>query len=148
MLRSSWVIGEGRNFVGTMMRLSDRVADPADSLDHVTVVDDQDGRLTFTGDMAAAMFHLLDSHAPYGTYDVTGSGPVESWAGIARRVFEARNGNGGRVLPVSTADYYRDAKGPVAPRPAHSALDLAKLESTGFHAPDWRQSLTDYTTSH
>lgn len=148
VLRSSWVIGEGRNFVGTMMRLSDRVADPADPLDHVTVVDDQDGRLTFTSDMTAAMFHLLDSHAPYGTYDVTGSGPVESWAGIARRVFDLRHGNGERVLPVSTADYYRNARGPVAPRPAHSALDLARLESTGFHTPDWRRSLADYTTRH
>ncbi|WP_288924050.1 sugar nucleotide-binding protein, partial [uncultured Bifidobacterium sp.] len=59
ILRSSWVIGEGRNFVRTMKTLSDRVADPADGLDHVTVVDDQVGRLTFTTDMAKAIFHLL-----------------------------------------------------------------------------------------
>ena len=36
-MRSSWVIGEGHNFVKTMKGLSDRVADPDDKLDKVTV---------------------------------------------------------------------------------------------------------------
>ena len=53
IMRSSWVIGEGHNFVKTMKGLSDRVADPEDKLEQVTVVDDQLGRLTFTRDMAA-----------------------------------------------------------------------------------------------
>ena len=144
VLRSSWVIGDGRNFVRTMAALSDRCADPGDGLDEVTVVDDQLGRLTFTRDMARAILHLLDSHAPYGTYDCTGSGVVRSWADIAREVFDLRNGNGGAVRPVSTAEYYASAKGPVAPRPVHSALDLSKLEATGFHMPDWEQSLKNY----
>ena len=55
VLRSSWVIGDGRNFARTMVGLSGRVADPGDGLDHVTVVNDQLGRLTFTRDMAAAI---------------------------------------------------------------------------------------------
>ena len=59
ILRSSWVIGDGNNFVRTMARLSDRCADPGDALSEVTVVDDQVGRLTFTGDMADAILHLL-----------------------------------------------------------------------------------------
>lgn len=121
ILRSSWVIGEGRNFVKTMMMLSNRVADPGDGLDEVTVVDDQYGRLTFTSDMADAIFHLLDSDTEYGTYDLTGSGRVESWAGIARMVFDQTNGNGDRVRPISTGEYFRNAKGPVSPRPTHSA---------------------------
>ncbi|MEQ3041967.1 sugar nucleotide-binding protein, partial [Collinsella sp. CLA-ER-H3] len=100
IMRSSWVIGEGRNFVKTMKGLSDRVADPEDGLEQVTVVDDQLGRLTFTRDMAEAIFHVLGTHAPYGTYDCTGSGTVKSWADIARAVFEAANGNGDRVVPV------------------------------------------------
>ena len=144
IMRSSWVIGEGRNFVKTMRGLSDRVADPEDKLDKVTVVDDQLGRLTFTRDMAEAIFHMLGTHAPYGTYDCTGSGAVKSWADIARAVFEAANGNGDRVVPVSTADYYASAEGPVAPRPVHSALDLAKLEATGFSMPDWEERLVAY----
>ena len=115
-MRSSWVIGEGHNFVKTMKGLSDRVADPDDKLDKVTVVDDQLGRLTFTRDMAEAIFHVLVTHVPYGTYNCTGSGAVKSWADIARAVFEAANGNGDKVVPVSTADYYANAAGPVAPR--------------------------------
>ena len=153
VLRSSWVIGRGRNFVRTMRALSDRVADPADELSRVTVVDDQLGRLTFADQMAAAIFWLLgyregdvepSAPAAYGLYDMTGSGAVRSWADVARRVFERANGNGDAVAPVSTAEYYAVAAGPVAPRPRHSALDLSKLEATGFAPRDWEDELEEY----
>lgn len=153
ILRSSWVIGDGHNFVKTMANLSDRVADPADTLDQVTVVDDQIGRLTFTDDMARAILHLLGYRsggmeptvpAPYGTYDMTGSGEPVSWYEIAREVFDLTNGNGGKVKPVTTAEYYATATGPIAPRPHCSTLDLTKLEATGFNAPDWEESLQAY----
>ena len=114
IMRSSWVIGEGRNFVKTMKGLSDRVADPEDGLEQVTVVDDQLGRLTFTRDMAEAIFHVLGTHAPYGTYDCTGSGTVKSWADIARAVFEAANATGTgscRYRPPTTT------RAPRAPSP-------------------------------
>ena len=142
VLRSSWVIGDGRNFVRTMWGLSDRVA--AGELDRVTVVDDQEGRLTFADQMAAAIMHLLDGRASYGTYDCTGSGAVRTWADVARATFDAANGNGDAVVPVSTAEYYAGAAGPVAPRPAHSALDLSKLEATGFTPRDWEDELAEY----
>ena len=112
IMRSSWVIGEGHNFVKTMKGLSDRVADPENKLTQITVADDNLGRLTFTRDMAAAIFHVLDTKAPYGTYGCTGSGAVRSWSDIARAVFEAANGNGGKVVPVSTADCYASAACP------------------------------------
>ena len=142
IMRSSWVIGDGKNFVKTMCALSDKVA--AGDLERVTIVDDQLGRLTFTRDMAAAIFHVLDTHAPYGTYDCTGSGAVKSWADIARVCFEAKNGNGDKVIPVSTADYYASAEGPIAPRPHFSALDLTKLGDVGFSMPDWERELESY----
>ena len=145
IMRSSWVVGEGKNFAKTMCALSDKVA--AGDLGRVTVVDDQLGRLTFTRDMAAAIFHVLDARAPYGTYDCTGSGAVRSWADIARACFEAKNGNGDKVVPVSTADYYASAEGPIAPRPHFSALDLSKLEGVGFHMPDWEEELAEYLTT-
>lgn len=144
ILRSSWVIGEGHNFVKTMMGLSGRVA--KGELWKVTVVDDQYGRLTFTRDMAEAIFHLLDSDAAYGTYDLTGSGSVRSWADIARMVFDLANGNGGKVEPISTAEYFANAKNPVSPRPTYSALNLAKIEATGLKVPDWEESLKAYVT--
>lgn len=89
IVRSSWVIGEGKNFVRTMAALSDRCADPDDSLDQVTVVDDQVGRLTFTRDMAEGIFWLLSyrdgdkepsNPCERGAYNLTGSGRVASWA--------------------------------------------------------------------
>ena len=79
-----------------------------------------------------------------GTYDCTGSGAVKSWAEIAHAVFDAANGNGDKVVPVSTADYYASAEGPIAPRPVHSALDLSKLEAAGFHMLDWERGLSNY----
>ncbi len=145
IMRSSWVIGDGKNFVKTMCMLSDKVA--AGDLERVTVVDDQLGRLTFTRDMAAAIFHVLDTGAPHGTYDCTGSGAVKSWADIARACFEAKNGNGDKVVPVSTADYYASAEGPIAPRPHFSTLNLSKLEAAGFCMPNWEQELEEYLTT-
>ena len=68
--RSSWVIGDGRNFVKTMMGLSDRVA--AGEIPQVTVVDDQVGRLSFTRDMAEGIFWLLG----YREGDVEPSSPA------------------------------------------------------------------------
>ena len=144
ILRSSWVIGDGRNFVRTMEALSARCADPADGLSEVTVVDDQIGRLTFTDEMARAIFHLLDAQAPYGVYNCTGSGEPASWAEIAREVFEHTNGNGDAVRPVTTEEYYAHATGPIAPRPRYSTLPLDKLEAAGFVPLDWRQSLVAY----
>ena len=79
IMRSSWVIGEGHNFVKTMKGLSDRVADPEDKLAQVTVVDDQLRRLIFTRDMAAAIFHVLGTHAPTGT--TTTPAPARSGPG-------------------------------------------------------------------
>ena len=153
ILRSSWVIGDGGNFVRTMAHFSDRVADTEDALSEVTVVDDQVGRLTFTRDIAEAIFHLLgyragdkEPSAPssYGVYNCTGSGEPASWCAIAREVFETRNGNGAAVRPVTTAEYYANAQGPIASRPEHSVLDLTKLEAMGFVMPNWLESLRDY----
>ncbi len=152
IVRSSWVIGDGKNFVRTMAALSDRCADPGDSLNQVTVVDDQLGRLTFTRDMAEGIFWLLgyrdgdkEPSCPCepGTYNLTGSGKVASWADIAARVFELRNGNASAVKPVSTEEYYAGAKGPVASRPICSALSLLKLEGVGFVPCDWEEELIE-----
>ena len=149
VLRSSWVIGDGNNFVKTMMRLSDRCADPEDELDHVDVVGDQIGRLTFTDDMAEAVFHLLDTCAPYGTYNLTCSGDPASWADIAREVFELRNGNGDAVRSVTSADYYSAAKKIIAPRPARSLLSLKKIERYAAMSKPvaWQNSLISYLES-
>ncbi|MGO2311142.1 MAG: sugar nucleotide-binding protein [Brachybacterium tyrofermentans] len=124
IVRTSWVIGEGGNFVDTMASLAGRGIDPS-------VVDDQIGRLTFTADLAAAIDHLLTTRPAPGTYNVTNEGEPVSWARIAAEVFALTGHERGRVTPVSTQDYYAGKAG-IAPRPRHSALDLAKIHATGF----------------
>ncbi len=125
IVRTSWVIGEGKNFVDTMAALAARGVDPR-------VVDDQVGRPTFAGDLAAGIRHLLTRGAPFGTYNLTGGGDPLSWAEVAGRVFAAVGADPERVIPVSTAEYFASSPGPIAPRPRFSVLDLAKIEATGF----------------
>ncbi|TGD83999.1 NAD-dependent epimerase/dehydratase family protein [Mycolicibacterium sp. CH28] len=137
ILRTSWVIGDGRNFVRTMLSLAERGVDPA-------VVDDQVGRLTFTSELARAIRHLTEHRAPHGTYNVTGSGAATSWADVARRTFALAGHDPDRVSGVSTAEYFGKAANPVAPRPANSVLDLTKIESTGFIPEDADETLATY----
>lgn len=142
IVRTSWVIGEGANFVRTMASLAERGVDPA-------VVDDQVGRLTFTEDLAAAIDHLLTVRPEPGVYDVTGGGEALSWAVIAAEVFALTGHDRSRVRPVATADYYAaqgkaEGDGTVAPRPRRSVLDLAKIRATGFEVRDHLQALREY----
>lgn len=133
IIRTSWVIGDGRNFVNIMQDLSARGAKPS-------VVNDQIGRLTFTDTLARGIKHLLEIGAPYGTYNLTNEGQPVSWADIAKIVFEKSGKSPSDVQPVSTAEYFAD-KPNTAKRPLQSTLDLTKIEKTGFIPEDWRDKL-------
>ncbi len=135
LVRTTWVVGEGRNFVRTMASLADRGVSPA-------VVDDQVGRLTSADDLAAAVAHLVERAAP-GTYNVTCGGEPASWADVAGVVFAARGRDPRDVRRVGTAEYLAD-KPDAAPRPLNSVLDLTRLEATGFRPRDWRTALDDH----
>jgi dTDP-4-dehydrorhamnose reductase len=136
LLRPTWVVGDGRNFVRTMLGLAARGIAP-------TVVDDQVGRPTFATDLAAAVVHLVTTGAPHGTYHVTGGGEPASWAEVARAVF-ALSGHGDlAVTGTSTAAYFAD-KPHAARRPLNSVLDLSRAEKAGVATPDWRERLAAY----
>ena len=64
---------------------------------------------------------------------------MKSWADIARAVFEAANGNGEKVVPVSTVDYYANVAGPITPR--STCLSLRLPAST---CPTGRKSWGEY----
>ncbi len=135
LLRTSWVVGQGRNFVATMAGLADRGVSPA-------VIDDQDGRPTFTRDLARVIVELLGGSAPYGTYNVSCSGPAMTWADLAARVFALRGRDPADVQRVSSAAY---GEGKVlAPRPQHSMLALDKLEAAGIILPTTDEALRRY----
>ncbi|HEX6149313.1 bifunctional dTDP-4-dehydrorhamnose 3,5-epimerase family protein/NAD(P)-dependent oxidoreductase, partial [Nocardioides sp.] len=135
LLRTSWLVGEGKNFVATMSSLARRGVRPQ-------VVDDQYGRLTFSHELARATRHLLDVGAPFGIYNVTNSGPVISWAEVAQRVFELCGRDPDDVVPVSTEEYATGSS--PAPRPRRSGLNLAKLRSTGFEPESASAALDRY----
>lgn len=139
ILRTSWVIGDGNNFVKTMARLADNGVSPS-------VVDDQFGRLTFTSELSRATRHLVDSGAPFGTYNVTNSGDAQSWAEIARDVFELRGRAREDVASTSTAAYSAEIEF-FSPRPTHSALSLEKIEATGFLPLNAQTVLKEYVAT-
>lgn len=135
ILRTSWVIGQGKNFVRTMLELGKNGKEPA-------VVADQVGRLTFTSELVRAIDHLLNINAPFGTYNVSNEGDIVSWADITREIFKEA-GFDLTVTDTTTEEYYR-GKESIAPRPLHSALDLSKIKAIGFVPRDWRDDLHDY----
>lgn len=133
VVRTSWVFGDGANFVRTMLRLTE-------SRNEVRVVDDQVGRPTYAVDLAAVIVALLDRRSPPGTYHATGSGDVVSWADVAAAALE---GTGCAVEPVTTAEYLAGSP-QAAPRPSYSALDLTTLTAVGISMRDWRVALAEY----
>ena len=136
ILRTSWVIGEGHNFAKTMKRLGDMRIDPK-------VVDDQYGRLTFASEIVRAVDHILENKVEYGTYNISNSGQVKSWAEIAKDVFALAGHDPERVTPIST-DEYKEDKHPFAPRPMNSDMDLSKIQRTGFESSDYEPLLKQY----
>jgi dTDP-4-dehydrorhamnose reductase/dTDP-4-dehydrorhamnose 3,5-epimerase len=136
LIRTSWVIGEGNNFVRTMKSLADRGIKPS-------VVDDQVGRLTFTEDLVKGIKHLLDTEAPYGTYNLSNEGDPASWVDIAKKVYELAGKSADDVTPTSTAKYY-EGKENISLRPANSMLKLDKIKAAGFTPPAWEEALVNY----
>jgi len=136
VLRTSWVIGDGNNFVRTMQRLAKDGVSPS-------VVADQVGRLTFTEELTRATQHLLDTEAPYGTYNVSNGGDPMAWADIAKAVFDLCGRSPGDVTPVTTEEYYAGKDG-LSPRPLRSVMELSKIEATGFVPEDATVALERY----
>lgn len=136
ILRTSWVVGDGHNFVKTMKKLADIRIDPR-------VVEDQHGRLTFASEIVRAISHILEHGVAYGTYNISNSGKIKSWAEIAADVFELAGHDRHRVTPISTEEYKKD-KHPFAIRPENSDMDLSKIQATGFNSEDYEPLLKEY----
>ncbi|MEK7603341.1 MAG: NAD(P)-dependent oxidoreductase [Patescibacteria group bacterium] len=136
ILRTSWVIGEGKNFVRTMLELGKSGISP-------TVVSDQTGRPTFTSELVRAIDHLLTTKAPFGTYNVSNAGKIISWANLARKIFEIAGYDGILVTDATSQEYFASKPG-VAPRPIQGALNLSKIQSTGYKSNDWQSELRSY----
>lgn len=136
LIRTTWVVGDGKNFVSIMKDLAEKGIEPK-------VVNDQIGRLTFTKDLAEGIKHLIETRPEYGVYNLTNDGESASWADIAKKVFTLTGHNAESVSGVSTTDYYQGKDG-IAPRPLQSTLNLAKIKVTGFTPRRWEDALQHY----
>ena len=130
ILRTSWLYGDGPNFVRTMLKL-------AEQRDHLMVVADQYGTPTYTKDLVWVVERLIQTEF-YGLYHASNQGSC-SWWEFACKIF-ALAGKSVQVEPVSTAQYPVKAK-----RPQYSVLDnkLLRLRGLDVMRP-WEEALQDY----
>jgi dTDP-4-dehydrorhamnose reductase len=129
VVRTAWVYGPGKNFVGTMARL-------AAERDTVDVVDDQRGSPTWSRDLAAGLLELLDRRPAPGIYHATNGGQT-TWFELARETFALLGLDPERVRPTDSTAFVRPA-----PRPAYSVLDAAGWAAAGLTPlPAWREAL-------
>lgn len=137
IFRTSWLIGDGPNFVRTMMGLAEKNISP-------TVVADQVGRLTFTNTLVDGIDFVLNSgDTPPGTYNLSNEGDPASWAEITRQIFKELGRDDLKVTDTTTAEYFK-SKPTSAPRPLQSTMNLEKIKSIGVPLTDWRTELPKY----
>lgn len=130
IIRTAWLYGDGKNFVRTMLNLSE-------TRDEITVVGDQFGSPTSAAELAKMIAYLLPTQN-YGLFHGTCEGSC-SWADFAKEIFRLA-GKKTVVKTVTTEEY--NAK---APRPAYSVLDNYMLRlTTDFKFADWRDAIREY----
>ena len=133
ILRTAWLYSEyGNNFLKTMLRLTAE-------RESLNVVFDQVGTPTYAGDLALAIFSILEGgldRGNEGIYHFSDEG-VCSWYDFAVEIARAAGHDKCRIAPCRTAEYPTKA-----PRPAYSVLDKSKLKRTfGIEIPHWRESM-------
>jgi dTDP-4-dehydrorhamnose 3,5-epimerase len=143
IIRTSWVIGEGKNFAITMMELSQK-------LENLKIVNDQIGRPTFASDLAEFIKFIVlrkkEKTIDYGIYHFSNEGNSVSWADFAREIFKLKNANT-KVENVTTEEYFADKiknKTAFATRPKNSVFNLQKVRDLNFKIKDWKVALQEY----
>lgn len=135
IIRTAWLYGEGKNFVRTMLGLSQ-------NHDRVTVVGDQFGSPTSADELAKAIAYLLPTDN-FGLFHGTCEG-ITNWADFTREIYRLA-GKSTVVETVTTEQYDKNTTGIVAPRPAYSVLEnyMFKL-TTDFMFADWEKAISEY----
>lgn len=134
IIRTAWLYGDGKNFVKTMLRLSE-------TNDTISVVDDQVGSPTSTAVLADIIDSLIWTDN-YGVFHGTCEGQC-SWAEFTEEIFRL-TGKETKVKKITSEEYA--AMYPAsAKRPAYSVLDNYMLRVTnGYVAADWKDAIRDY----
>ena len=133
IFRTAWLYSEyGHNFLKTMLRLTSE-------RDTLQVVFDQIGTPTYAGDLALAIFSIIESEryaGNEGVYHFTDEG-VCSWYDFATEIAAAAGHDSCHIIPCHTSEFPTKAA-----RPAYSVLDKTKIKTTfQMDIPHWRESM-------
>ena len=133
IFRTSWLYSEyGKNFLLTMLRLTDEKPE-------LRVVFDQVGTPTYAGDLARAVFIIIengDCLRHEGIFHFANEG-VCSWYDFTQMIARQSGHTQCRILPCHSDEYPSPVK-----RPAYSVLDKTLFKQT-FHQeiPYWVDGL-------
>lgn len=134
IIRTAWLYGEGKNFVRTMLKLSE-------TRDSISVVDDQLGNPTSALELARGILKLVPTQL-YGIYHGTCEG-ICSWADFTEEIFRIK-GISTEVVHISSAEYKKNYP-ESADRPSFSALDNRMFRlNLGYSFKDWKDALEEY----
>lgn len=132
ILRTAWLYSEfGHNFLKTMLQLTAQNR-------ALKVVFDQVGTPTYAGDLALAIFSIIDGgkcDGNEGLYHFSNEG-VCSWFDFATEIAIAA-GHECKIIPCHSSEFPSKVT-----RPAYSVLDKTKFRQTfGIDIPHWRESM-------
>lgn len=133
IIRTAWLYSEfGHNFVKTMLQLT--ATKP-----QLKVVFDQTGTPTYAGDLAQAIFDIVENRryeGRTGIYHFSNEG-VTSWYDFTKKIAELAGHTTCDIQPCHSDEFPSPVK-----RPAYSVLDKTKIKETfGVSVPYWEDSL-------
>lgn len=133
IIRTAWLYSEfGNNFLKTMLRLTAE-------REHINVVFDQVGTPTYAGDLALAIFSIVEGDmfaGREGIYHFSDEG-VCSWYDFAVEIARAVGNSRCNIEPCRSKDFPTKAT-----RPSYSVLDKDKIKRLfGIAIPHWRESM-------
>ena len=133
IFRTAWLYSEfGNNFLKTMLRLTAE-------REQLNVVFDQVGTPTYAGDLALAIFSIIEAgvyDGNEGVYHFSNEG-VCSWYDFAVEIAAAAGNANCRINPCHSSEF----PSPVT-RPPYSVLDKTKVKNTfDIDIPHWRESM-------
>lgn len=127
IVRTSWLFGDGENFVKTILQLITK-------RDKISVVCDQIGSPTYAPDLAKLLLKIIETDF-YGTYHATNEGSC-SWADFAEAIIKLA-GSSTEIERIRAEEYSSKAK-----RPLNSQLSKRSLDEKGFaRLPHWTDAL-------
>ena len=131
IIRTAWLYGEGKNFVKTMILLSEKNKT-------IRVVSDQIGSPTSANELARFIVYLIQTDK-YGIWHGVCDGST-SWYEFTKEIMKLTGKEEVEVLSIKSEEYQTKAK-----RPYFSVLSNKKMHNeTDFKIKSWEEALKEY----